>query len=101
LYADPYAAEAGACLCVGGGGERYVVVGLDRGETSSTFAPGPGGEGEREPLLVASNVGSFPRNWIVDLDTALRAARSFYEAGGFGGGGVQWAKPSVRTMRCT
>jgi hypothetical protein len=37
----------------------------------------------------------------MDLDTALRAARSFYQAGGFGGGDVQRAKPSIRTMRCT
>ena len=101
LYADLDAAEPGAYLCVGGGGGRYVVAGLDRGDTSPTFAPGPGDEGEREPLLVAGNVGAFPRNWIVDLDTALRAARSFYQAGGFGGGDVQWAKPSVRAMRCT
>jgi hypothetical protein len=64
------------------------VASLDRGESSPTFAPAPGAEGERERLLVAGNVGSFPRNWIAELDTALRAARSFYEAGGFGGGGV-------------
>jgi hypothetical protein len=63
--------------------------GLDRGDTEPTFALGPGEDGgSRVPVLVAGNVGLYRRHWLVDLDTALRAARSFYEAGGFGGGGA-------------
>jgi hypothetical protein len=40
LYADLDAAEPGAYLCVGGGGGRYVVAGLDRGDTSPRSPPG-------------------------------------------------------------
>jgi len=101
LYTDLEAAPPGAYLCVGGGeGGRYVASGLDRGETSPTFALGPGADGGgREPLLVGGNVGLYLRDRIIDLETALRAARSFYDAGGFGGGGVQWVKASSRTIR--
>jgi hypothetical protein len=94
LYADPDAAVPGAYLPVRGRWDgRYVAVGVASGARSPTYALGPDeDDGRREPLLVGGNVGFYHRDRFIDLDTVLRAARSFYEAGGFGGGGVQWVE---------
>jgi hypothetical protein len=102
LYTGLDETPPGASLSVGGGDGRYVVVGMDRGASTPTFALGPDiDDGSRVELLVSGLPGYYRRHWIVDLDTALRAARSFYETGGFGGGGVQWGFASDRTRRGT
>jgi hypothetical protein len=35
-------------------------------------------------LMVGGQTGDYPGNQVIDLQSALRAARSFYDAGGFG-----------------
>src|SRR5262249_31512540 len=68
----PAAADPETWLCVGGGAGRYIVTGSACGESFPTVARGPSEEG-REGVVVGGQVGAYPRHWVVDLDTALRA----------------------------
>ncbi len=92
LYLCPTASDPETYLCVGGGGGRYVVTGSARSESFPTVVSGPGDDGGQELLVVGGQAGYYPRHWVVDLETALRAARSFYESGEFAGGGAQWVE---------
>jgi hypothetical protein len=47
-------------------------------------------EEENDLVMIGGQEGDYPRRWIVDLETALKAARSFHETGEFGGGQVLW-----------
>lgn len=92
LYLCPAVSDPETYLCVGGEAGRYLVTGSVRGESFPTVVGGPGGDGARETLVVGGQAGDYPQHWVVDLDTALRAARAFYDSGEFGGGGVQWVE---------
>lgn len=86
LYADAENDEE--FLGIGGGDGRYVVTGAFE-ETFPTVVD-PGRSGGEESLVVGGQEGSYPSRMIVSLDVALRAARSYYESGKFGGGGLTW-----------
>lgn len=95
IYLVPRIADPETFLGVGGGGGRYLVTGIIASERFPTVVKelGRGAkrhEGERELLVVGGQEGDYPRRWIIDLETALRAARAFHETGEFGGGEVLW-----------
>ena len=85
LYADAENDEE--FLCIGGGDGRYVVTGAYEESFPTVVDPERGGE---ELLVVGGQEGSYPSRMIVSLDVALRAARSYFESGTFGGGGLTW-----------
>jgi hypothetical protein len=88
VYLSADAEDDEEFLCIGGGDGRYVVTGAFE-ETFPTVVDPGRGSGE-EPLVVGGQEGSYPSRMIVSLDVALRAARSYYESGTFGGGGLVW-----------
>ena len=90
LYLRPSASNPETYLAVGGGAGRYLVTGSIENERFPTVVKDGDGDGGCEILVVGGQSGDYPRNWIVDLDTALAATRSFFETGEFAGGGVTW-----------
>lgn len=90
LYLHPLASNPETYLAVGGGSGRYLVTGSIDNERFPTVVKGSESTPTRELLVVGGQAGDYPSEWIHDLDLALRAARSFYETGEFGGGGVTW-----------
>lgn len=81
LCPEPTASEA--YLCVGGGNGRYIVTGATKGGrfptlTDATRTPEP-----REMLVVGGQAGDYPGHYVVPLETALRAARIYFETGAF------------------
>ena len=91
LYLTPQKADPETYLCIGGGAGRYIVTGSIRNEEFPTVIdPSKAAEPE-EVLVVGGQSGCFPGNWAVDLDTALRAARSFHATGEFAGE-VTWIR---------
>jgi hypothetical protein len=90
LYLHPDADNPETYLAVGGGDERYIVSGSIDNERFRTVVMEPLEDAQHERLVVGGQAGDFPRNWILDVETALRAARSFFESGDFGGGELTW-----------
>jgi hypothetical protein len=90
LYLHPDASDLETYLAVGGGSGRYLVTGSINNERFPTAAKSVEHDAPRELLVVGGQTGDYPRNWILDLDSALRAARAFFETGEFGAGGVTW-----------
>ncbi len=73
-------------LGIGGGAGRYLVTGSVRNERFPTIVDPNKEPTPKELLLVGGQDGDYPANWIIDLETALRAAKVFYDAGTFGQG---------------
>jgi hypothetical protein len=90
LYLHADASNLETYLAVGGGSGRYLVTGSINNERFPTAVKDIESNAARELLVVGGQTGDYPRNWILDLDSALRAARSFFETGEFAGGGVTW-----------
>lgn len=90
LYLHPDASNLETYLAVGGGSGRYLVTGSINNERFPTAVNGVESNAARELLVVGGQTGDYPGNWILDLDSALRAVRSFFETGEFGGVGVPW-----------
>lgn len=90
LYLHPDASNLETYLAVGGGSGRYLVTGSVDSERFPTAVKGIESDASRELLVVGGQAGDYPRNWILDLDSALRAAQSFFDTGEFAGGGVTW-----------
>jgi Immunity protein Imm1 len=90
LYLHPDASNLETYLAVGGGSGRYLVTGSVNNLRFPTAVKHAESNAAREPLVVGGQTGDYPRHWILDLDSALRAARSFFEAAEFAGGGVIW-----------
>ena len=91
----PVVANEGTWLAVGGGAGRYVVTGSIEHNRFPTVVREPGiglkrHEEENEMVMVGGQEGDYPRRWIVDLETAMRAARAFHLTGEFGGGRILW-----------
>jgi hypothetical protein len=85
LFLIPDARDPGTWLCVGGGNGRYILtggIGIDR-EFPTLVESGRSADPEEE-LVVGGQEGTYPANWVVSLEVALRGARAFYDAGGFG-----------------
>lgn len=76
-------------LCVGGGNGKYLVSGSVEGKRFPTVVI-PDGSDEIVSLIVGGQLSEFPRRFIVDLNTALTAAKAFFESGRFGEGDVVW-----------
>ncbi len=90
LYLQPRACDPETYLAVGGGNGRYVATGSINNERFPTAVWQLADNGSRESLVVGGQTGDYPRSWILDLDSALRATRSFFDTGEFSGGGVTW-----------
>jgi Immunity protein Imm1 len=90
LYLQPTASSPETYLAVGGGKGRYVVTGSVNNKRFPTAVTAVEDNGVRELLVVGGQTGDYPRSWILDLGSALRAARSFCDTGEFAGGGVTW-----------
>jgi hypothetical protein len=43
------------------------------------------------PVTVGGQQGDYPANAVHDLDTTLRAVRTFWTTGGFDSAGLTWA----------
>ena len=90
IYLRPIDAAAETYLVVGGGAGRYVVSGSEAGERFPTLPNPSGSETELVPVCVGGQLGEYPSRYVVDLNAALAAARSFYDAGGFDCG-ISWS----------
>jgi hypothetical protein len=90
LYLHADASNLETYLAVGGGSGRYLVTGSIDNERFPTAVNAIEADASRELLVVGGQRGDYPRSWILDLDSALRAARSFFETGEFNGGDVTW-----------
>src|ERR1700754_2508612 len=67
-------------LCIGGGAGKYIASGAVNNERFPTWVLP---EEPAEPtvkVVVGGQPGDYPNNWILDLDSSLRAARSFFDA---------------------
>jgi hypothetical protein len=83
LYLEPEVGNSEIYLCIGGGAGRYVVSGAIYNERFPTMADPDKPADSKEELVVGGQTGDYPGNCVVDLETALRAAKDFYETGGF------------------
>jgi len=103
LYLHPDASKLETYLAVGGGSGRYLVTGSIDNDRFPTAVKAVERDVRHELLVVGGQAGDYPRNWILDLDSALRAARSFFETGEFCGGGLHWidASPANQAMKLT
>lgn len=84
LYLQPTREDPETYLCVGGGNGRYIVSGSIRNEEFPTVVDVAKSSDTREQLVVGGQGGDYPSSWIVDLDTALHAAKLFFELGSCG-----------------
>lgn len=91
LYLQPAAGTETPWLCVGGGGGRYVVSVTTDGGGSHGLLRTDEDDGTTATLVVGGQLSEFTSNRIIDLDTALKAARAFYASGTFDGSGMTWA----------
>src|SRR5262249_25004042 len=86
LYLTPAVSDVGTYLCVGGGNGRYILTGaIEIDKEFPTLVESDRPADPVQELVVGGQAGMYPANWIVSLETALRAARAFYDAGGFEG----------------
>ena len=83
LYLTPSPGDPETYLCIGGGAGRYVVAGSVRNLEFPTILDDSKSPDPRQRLTVGGQEGEYPANQVVDLETALSAAREFFEAGGF------------------
>ena len=91
IYLTPSKADPETYLAIGGGAGRYIVTGSIKNEEFPTVIDPVKGAEPVEVLVVGGQAGHYPGNWVLDLDTALRAARAFHSTGRFEGE-VTWAK---------
>jgi metal-dependent hydrolase (beta-lactamase superfamily II) len=89
LYLQPDGSNPETYLCIGGGAGQYVVSGCVDNEYFPTLVDPQRPSEPRVALVVGGQLSAFPSHSIVDLESALLAARSFYTTGGFGGD-VHW-----------
>jgi GNAT superfamily N-acetyltransferase len=85
IYLTPRTAEPETYLCIGGGAGRYVVTGSINGQVFPTVVDAGRAAEPSEVLVVGGQSGQYPRNWVLDLATTLRAARHFHMTGRFEG----------------
>jgi len=85
VYLYPESSDPETYLCVGGGADRYLVSGSIGNEVFPTVIDPANSDTKEVPLVVGGQEGLYPANWIVDLTTALRACKAYYELGHLGG----------------
>jgi hypothetical protein len=83
VYLQPHETNSETYLAIGGGGGGYIATGSVDNERFPTLVDPQRPSEPKVLLVVGGQEGDYPANWIIDLPTALRAARSFYDAGGF------------------
>ena len=83
VYLHPDKSDLETYLCIGGGDGRYVVTGAIDNREFPTFVDSARDGLPGQSLVVGGQAGTFPANWIVDLETTLRVVRAFYDARGF------------------
>jgi hypothetical protein len=81
LYLQPRQNAPETYLCVGGGGGRYVVSGSVENEAFPTVIDPAKADAPQELLVVGGQSGWYPASMVVDLETALNAARNYFETG--------------------
>lgn len=84
LYLTPDKKDPETYLGIGGGNGRYLVTGSNRNETFPTLVLPHNPAKPVVEIVVGGQAAEYPANWIVSLDLALRAAKSFYDLAGFG-----------------
>ena len=83
LYLIPSPGDPETYLCIGGGAGRYVVAGSVRNLEFPTVLDESKLAEPPQRLNVGGQEGEYPATHVVDLATALSAAREFFEGGGF------------------
>ena len=83
VYLQPDRTDSETYLCVGGGAGRYIASGAVNNAAFPTLVDPLRSREPKVILMVGGQPGDYPSNWVVDLQSALRAAKSFYDAGGF------------------
>ena len=91
VYLFPASAGPDTYLCVGGGAGRYVVSGSVGNQEFPTILDPSRATRPPERLTVGGQEGEYHARQVVDLATALTAARAFFESGGFGDS-VTWTR---------
>lgn len=91
VYLVPAPAGPETYLCVGGGAGRYLVSGSLDNKEFPTILDQSRTAGPPERLNVGGQEGEYPASQVVDLATALTAARAFFDSGGFAGS-VTWVR---------
>jgi hypothetical protein len=86
VYLIPDKGDRETYLCIGGGAGRYLATGSIRNESFPTVVDPSKLQGPPQELVVGGQRGQYPSHWILDLATALRAARAFHGTGRFEGG---------------
>lgn len=83
IYLTPDKINQQTYLSVGGGDGKYLVSGSINNEIFPTYV-NPDVSGAKEiQIIVGGQSGDYPENYIVDINTALKAVKSFYESGNF------------------
>jgi hypothetical protein len=83
VYLYPDESKPETYLCIGGGGGSYVATGSVESEYFPTLVDKKRPAEPELPLVVGGQKGTYPGNWVVDLQCVLMAAKSFYDVGGF------------------
>src|SRR5262245_48078344 len=89
IYLHPLRGVDEVYLAVGGGAGKYLVTGTDAASRFPTLGNSAASENQFVLLVVGGQPGEYPTRYVVELDAALAAARSFYDAGGFECG-IDW-----------
>jgi hypothetical protein len=83
IYLRPDNSNVETFLCVGGGDGQYIVSGSINSEFCPTLVDTERPAEPKAWLIVGGQAADYPNNWIVNLEAALKAAKAFYEDGGF------------------
>ena len=76
-------------LAIGGGAGQYIVSGAIEGEVFPTVIDPERSAEPRIRLMVGGQLGDYPGNYVIGLESALLAAKSYYDTGSFDGP-IKW-----------
>lgn len=82
-YLEPQGGGEHTFLCIGGGNRHYVVSGSIDGKRFPTLANRAGDAASTIDLVVGGQLADYPATYVVDLASALAAAKSFFDSGTF------------------
>lgn len=84
IYLTPDIGNEETYLAIGGGDGQYLVAGSINNEIFPTYVDAEKSVEKQVQIVVGGQLGDYPENYIVSLDAALKAVKSFYETGNFG-----------------